>query len=100
MNLFHKRWQYVDFAELSSEEMTFRFNQNAQTQGPFHLKVGIKDTISDTRFSWGDESFSTRDRLVIGLTDVGPLDDYSVSLSIDGHVAFAGRHQDQDALPW
>ena len=97
--LFFKRWVYAQTVELSSSQIIVHFNDFPQYTGPFRINASITDTVSDTRFVWQDTSFSTDKSLPLDLTDIGPLWDYSVRLTLDDHIAYTNRYQD-DALPW
>ena len=97
--LFFKRWAYVQSVELSSSQIVFHFNEFPQFAGPFQINASITDTVSDRRFVWGDNSFSTDRALPLDLTEIGPLWDYSVRLTLDRHIAYADRYQ-EDELPW
>ena len=97
--LFFKRWSYVESVELSNSQIVFHFNESPQYAGPFQINASITDTVSDKRFVWGDNSFSADQALSLDLTEIGPLSDYSVRLTLDRHIAYAYRYQEYD-LPW
>ena len=97
--LFFKRWSYVESVELSNSQIVFHFNESPQYAGPFQINASITDTVSDKRFVWGDNSLSADQALSLGLTEIGPLSDYSVRLTLDRHIAYAYRYQEYD-LPW
>jgi hypothetical protein len=97
--LFFKQWAYVQTVELSNSQIIVHFNDFPQYTGTFRINASITDTVSDTRFAWQDASFSTDESLPLDLTDIGPLWDYSMRLTLDGHIAYAGRYQGDD-LPW
>ena len=98
MNLFDKHWTYVQSVDLSSTRTVFRFNTPSRTPGPFHANASFTDTVSDRQFTWEKASFSTDEPLPLDLSKIGPLWDYYVRLSFDGHIAYAGRYQEE--LPW
>ena len=97
--LFFKRWAYVQSVELSSSRIVFNFNDFPQHAGPFQIYSSITDTVSDKQFVWADSSFSADGVLPFDLTDIGPLSDYSVRLTLDKNIAYAYRYQEYD-LPW
>ena len=97
--LFFKRWAYVQSVELSSSRMVFHFNDSPQYAGPFRASALVTDTVSDNRFIWEDNSFSTDRMLPLDLSEIGPFWDYSVRLRFDRHLAYADRYQ-EDGLPW
>ena len=99
MPVFWKRWTYVESADLSSSRITLRFNESSKTPGPFQADAYITDTISRKEFSWQNASYTASKPLNLSLDSIGPLWDYSVRLTLDGQIAFAGRYQD-NSLPW
>ena len=101
LNLFHGKWSFVEQVELSDESVQFRFNQATTTPGPFAARVAISvlPTTRSQRYRWSDDEFMANDVLNISLSKVGNPTDYSVSLYLDDHLAFEGRHEAYD-LPW
>ena len=97
--VFLKHWTYVESADLSSSRITLRFNESSKTPGPFQADAYITDTISRKEFSWQNASFTASKPLNLSLDSIGPLWDYSVRLTLDEQIAFAGRYQD-NRLPW
>ncbi len=100
LHLFYKKWTYVETVDLEKSRITIQFNRSSYTPGPFHANVSITDTLSSKRFVWEDDSYMANDSLVLSLEKIGPLWDYSMSLSLDSQLAYAGRYQVEDELPW
>ena len=100
MHLFNKRWTFVESAELGSTKVVLQFSRHSLTPGPFSAKVSITDTISEKRFAWVDQCYEADGLLEVSLCDIGPLTDFSIRLSLDGQLAYAGRYQETDNLPW
>lgn len=100
MQLFNKRWTFVESAELGSSKIELRFNKHSLTPGPFEATVSITDTISEKHFVWNDQCYQADGILDLDLKHIGPLSDFSASLSLDGQLAYAGRYQETDILPW
>ena len=101
LNLFHGRWSFVEQVELDAERVQFRFNQATTTPGPFAARV-VTSVLSSTgsqRYQWRDEEFMANDVLNLSLSKVANPTDYSISLYLDDHLAFKGRHEAYD-LPW
>lgn len=100
-SVFFKRWTYVESAELSRSRVILRFNEFSETPGPFQADVYVTDTKRREQFSWPDISLTSNKPLPIDLVArIGrPLWDYSVSLYLDGQLAFDGRYQ-ENRLPW
>ena len=101
LNLFHRQWSFVEQVELAAENVLFRFNQSATTPGPFTARVDISvpSATSSQRYHWRDEALVANNMLDLSLSKIGNPTDYSISLYLDDHVAFQGRHEAYD-LPW
>ena len=83
--------------ELDVEHAKFRFNQATTTPGPFAARAVISATDSQ-RYRWRNDEFMANDVLNLSLSNVG-TPTYSISLYLDDHLAFEGRHEAYD-LPW
>ena len=90
--VFFKRWAYVESANLSSSRLTFHFNESSETPGPFNAEAYIHHTISPRKFNWQNASFTANKTLNLKLPS--DISDYFVFLTLDGHLAFADRYQD------
>ena len=100
LNLFHGKWSFVEQVELAAEHVLFRFNQATTTPGPFAARVDISvlSATGSQRYHWNDEVMA-RDVLNLSLSKAGNPTDYTISLYLDDHLAFEGRHEAYD-LPW
>ena len=87
--------------ELADEHVLFRFNQATTTPGPFAARVDIsvRSATGSRINTWARDAFMADDTLELSLNNVGNPNDYSVSLYLDDHLAFEGRHEDYD-LPF
>ena len=101
LNLFHGKWSFVEQVELADEHVLFRFNQATTTPGPFAARVDIsvRSVAGSGRYRWARDKFMARDTLDLSLNNAGNPHDYSISLYLDDHIAFEGRHEDYD-LPF
>ena len=101
LNLFQGNWSFVEQVELADEQVLFRFNQATTTPGPFAARVDIsvQSPTGSKRYPWRDEDFEAGDVLRLNLSNIGNPTDYSISLYLDDHLAFEGRHEAYD-LPW
>lgn len=99
LNLFFKRWAYIDSVELDEARMLFHFKNDPEHVGPFHAKAFVTDMVSSRTFSWEEESFTANRTLSLRLKNIGPLSDYSIRLSLDDNIAYANRYQ-EESLPW
>jgi hypothetical protein len=99
LRLFHRRWSFVRRVEMDKEALIFRFNRGTEAPGPFDARVVIVESPTDVRYIWQDKEFLAKDILRLKLTALKNPQDYSVSLDLDGHLALAGRYQEDD-LPF
>jgi hypothetical protein len=99
MNLFVKRWTYVEDAELNTTGFSFQFNKGTQAPGPFRARVTINETITNDKYEWGNDDYQANGVLRIGLSNLNAPQDYSVRLFLDDRLAFAGRYR-EDVLPF
>ena len=101
LNLFHGKWSFVEQVELAAERVQFRFNQATTTPGPFAARVVISvlSAPGSRSYHWRNDEFMANDVLNLSLSKVGNPTDYSISLYLDDHLAFEGRHEAYD-LPW
>lgn len=100
-NLFHSRWSFVEQVELTDQHVLFRFNQATEAPGPFSARaeLSVRSATASRSYSWARDEFMANDVLRISLSEVGNTTDYSISLYLDDHLAFRGRHEADD-LPW
>jgi hypothetical protein len=91
--LFNREWVYVDHVALSPTRATFHFNpaRNLMDAGPFDLQLEVEDS-SGKSFVWAQRDAEIKTALVIDLTVLGQPDAYQVYLTLDQHVAYAGRY--------
>jgi len=99
MNLFFKRWTFVEDAELSATGLSFQFSKGTQTPGPFRARVTINETVTNDKYEWKNDNYRASELLRIGLSELSTPQDYSVRLFLDDWLAFAGRYR-EDVLPF
>ena len=101
LNLFHGKWSFVEQVELAAERVLFRFNQATITPGPFSARaeLSVRSAQGSQRYSWSNHQLMAGDVLRLSLSKIGNPTDYSISLYLDDHLAFEGRHEAYD-LPW
>ena len=101
LNLFHARWSFVEQVELNDQHALFRFNRGSIAPGPFAARVHISvpSATGSGRYRWARDAFMAHDILDLSLNNIGNPTDYSISLYLDDHLAFEGRHEDYD-LPF
>ena len=99
LNLFEKKWTFVERVEKNSSSIVFYFNRDSLTPGPFRIQCIIIDTRTLRQLDSFDlPSYSINQPLSLNLQTLGFPTDYYVRLWIDGNLAYADRYQDD--LPW
>lgn len=99
LNLFEKKWTFVDRVAKDSSAIVFYFNRDSQTPGPFRIQYEIIDAQTFRSLDSMDlPSFYTNQSLRLNLGAIGFPSDYYVRLWLDGHLAYADRYEDD--LPW
>lgn len=99
LNLFFRRWTFVEEASLTSEEAVLHFNSGSQTPGPFAARVEIVETSSKRKYFWSNSAFEATRDLRIPLGAMKMPDDYLISFFLDDCLAYAGRYQ-EETLPF
>ena len=46
LQLFNRKWTFVEQVDMSTEKIVFRFNPDSYTPGPFDARVEIEETAS------------------------------------------------------
>ncbi len=100
MHLYFKKWTYLQTVDLDSDGIAFHFKRFSLTPGPFLIDVSITETVSNRRFVWKRDSYNTTEPLKLSLGELGSASDYTVNLLFDKQLAYAGRYQQKDLLPW
>ena len=101
LNLFQGNWTFVEQVEFADEQVLFRFNKATTTPGPFAARavLSVRSATGSLGYPWSKDKFKAGDMLRLGLGKIGNPTDYSISLYLDEHIAFEGRHEAYD-LPW
>ena len=99
LQLFNNRWTFVERVEMSDESLIFRFNRETETPGPFDARIEIVELPAESKYMWHNTALDAADALRLSLRNLRNPRDYSVSLWLDEHLAYAGRYQ-EDYLPF
>ena len=99
LQLFHRNWTFVDHADMNTEKITFRFNPDSLTPGPFHARVEIEETATTVKYSWHNNEYHCNRELMLPLSNLHDSSDYTARLFLDDYLAYADRYQDDD-LPF
>ena len=98
-NLFNRRWIYVDKVTLTDKQITFNFNPalEIRDQSPFRAELEIYETFTGKRYVWTDGQYVIpRTNLVFSLANMTRPNDYTVTLLLDGNIAYKNRYQALD----
>ena len=99
LQLFHQEWTFVETVDMSTDRIAFRFNRSSCTPGPFDVQVEIVETATGRKYHWRNESYQCNQELTLTLSNIRDSSDYTASLYLDDHLAYASRYQDDD-LPF
>lgn len=99
LNLFFRRWTFIEEVSLSNDVAVFRFNPGTETPGPFAARAEIVETSSKRKYLWSDPALQATGTLRIHVGIMQRSDDYLISLFLDDCLAYAGRYQ-EEPLPF
>ncbi len=99
LQLFNRKWSFVDQVDMSTEKVVFRFNRDSLTPGPFDARVEIEEAATAIKYLWQNNAYQCERELTITLSNLRSPSDYTASLYLDDHLAYANRYQDDD-LPF
>ena len=99
LQLFHWKWTFVEQVDMSTEKIVFHFNRTSQSPGPFDAQVRIEETATGEKYRCVNKEYQCSRKLELPLSGIGSPSDYSVRLSLDNHLAYANRFQNDD-LPF
>jgi hypothetical protein len=94
-NLFKRNWAFIETAKLDSKSATFEFSPEAQVAGPFEIRVVCRG--KETKL-YKSDSFYARGKLPIDFKTV--LWRYEIEVFLDGHLAYAGKYDESDDIPF
>ena len=101
--LFHNRWSFVERVRSSGDILIFTLNKQTESPGPFAAVVELLETATGTRYRWSrtdyDISETGGETLRLNISRLTTPRDYTVSFTLDDHLAYANRIQDDD-LPF
>lgn len=99
LNLFEKKWTFVERVAKNSSSIVFYFNRDSQTPGPFRIQYEITDAQTFRSLDSADlPIYFTNQPLILNLQTIGFPSDYFVRMWLDGQLAYADRYEDN--LPW
>ena len=99
LQLFNRKWTFVERVETSKENIVFRFNRSSHTPGPFDAHVEIDEAATGKKHHRRKEAYQCNRKLTLPLSSLQDPSDYTARLFLDDHLAYADRYQDDD-LPF
>lgn len=84
--LFERKWTYVEEVVTVNDKLTFRFNPNTLTPGPFQVSFSYREVDENFERTWKGEQKTLNNLLSIRIPNAvwG-----TAALSLDGALAFA-----------
>ena len=100
-SLFNREWVYVDRALLGADSLVFYFNPSRSSldAGPFDLRVKVVDEQTGKQYNYRDPNAEIGQPLVVDLAEMGAVEHYTVTLFLDGTIAYASSYQ-AEPLPF
>ena len=99
LQLFNRKWTFVEEVDTNTDKIVFRFNRNSFTPGPFDARFEIEITATGMKYQWRDAAYQCNQPLVVSLANLGNPSDYTARLFLDDQLAYANRYQGDD-LPF
>ena len=99
LQLFNRKWTFVEEVDMNTAKIVFRFNRNSFTPGPFDARCEIEITATGMKHQWRDAAYQCNQLLVVSLANLGNPSDYTARLFLDDQLAYANRYQGDD-LPF
>lgn len=98
--LFYSRWTFVQQVEMNDEYVLVWCNPDTATPGPFAISVEVSEqfTYGPKKLIWSSCNFQADRRLRLRLSKLKHPQDYSVRLTLDGQLGFAGRYQEDELM--
>ena len=99
LQLFNRKWTFVEQVDMSAEKMIFHFNHASLTPGPFDAQIRIEETATVKKYRWANTEYQCSRILELPLSNIGSPSDYTARLFLDNQLAYADRFQGDD-LPF
>lgn len=97
-NAHHKRWTFVESADLSNERVVIRFSPTTKSPGPFSARATFTNAADVQIGHWENTQYLANGNLIFNLGTIGNPHSYTVSLTLDGKIAYRGRHKSKEEL--
>ncbi|NWF69507.1 MAG: DUF4433 domain-containing protein [Chloroflexi bacterium] len=91
-NLFHRKWAYVEAAELGTQRVQIRFKPCEDDCGSFNLRVEAEEW-SGRRHEWQTPDFVPGEPFQLDIAALNPAHGYWLRVYLDDALAYAGRYQ-------
>lgn len=97
LNLFHKRWCFVEQVEMTPESVMFRFNVG-NPPGPFKAHAEVVEFSTGKLHTWQNDEVILSETLRLRLNFQHPQD-YTIQFFLDDQLSYSGRYQ-EEPLPF
>ena len=99
LQLFNRKWTFVEQVEMSTTKAVFRFNSSSCTPGPFDTHLRLEETATGMKYGWQNKEYQCNQVLELSLSNLQNPSDYTARLFLDDQLAYANRFQGDD-LPF
>jgi hypothetical protein len=93
LDLFYKRWCFVDQVDVAADSVLFRFHIG-NPDGPFSARAELVEQATGERRTWHDDEFTIPARLRLRLDSWQP-ENYAIRFFLDDQLAYSGRYQEE-----
>jgi hypothetical protein len=94
LDLFERRWTFVERVNFFGDKVAFHFSPDTITPGPFEAQIKVIDLKGQKSTVEKMKDFYCKKRCIFEFP--ANLTDYEISLSLDGDLAFADAYQETD----
>ena len=99
LQLFNRKWTFVEQVDMSTTKIVFRFNSSSCTPGPFDTHFRLEETATGMKYGWQNKGYQCNQVLEISLANLRNPSDYTARLFLDDQLAYGNRFQGDD-LPF
>ncbi len=100
INLYYARHTFIQKVRLSSSSATFFFSPDTESSGPFHFKAHVQSMQPNSTFQAEIENYMLPESSATKWNFPRNVSDYTLSLTLDGHRAYANEFIEEDEIPF
>jgi hypothetical protein len=100
-NFFYSQWVYIEQVDLKAAQLIVHFHppKKSEDGGLFRIHVKISDNIEDDEYETTFNFTVTQTQKTVGVNFTKLLS-YTVSISLNDHLAYKGSYREMDDIPF